>query len=186
MRSAGTEPFPIIYVDGNGTDGEFEPASKSQLKKIQKIWLRESYKQADKYKKEFEDAEKRQKNLEEAKKIVIAEDESLPKAEKVKISECKDYRNKRVSINGWAHRIRRQGKALMFLTLRDGTGFLQCVLLDKLCQTYNAIVLSTESSVKLFGTIIEVPEGKIVSKILIFYFYACALIFRRQVDMNCM
>ncbi|KAF5277418.1 hypothetical protein FQA39_LY06231 [Lamprigera yunnana] len=162
MRSHGIEPFPAIYVDGKQEGVKYEPAAKSQLKKIQKIWVRDQYKQAEKLKKEDEDAEKRLKNMEEAKKNVIEEDKALPAAKPIKILEGKKHRGERVKINGWAHRIRRQGKALMFISLRDGTGFLQCVLTDKLCQTYDALVLSTESSICLYGTLLEVPEGKSV------------------------
>lgn len=40
MRHAGKEPFPVIYVDAKDeAAGPFEPAAKSQLKKIQKIWV---------------------------------------------------------------------------------------------------------------------------------------------------
>ncbi|KAL1492225.1 hypothetical protein ABEB36_012708 [Hypothenemus hampei] len=160
MKSAGKEPFPTIYVDGKEEGVKYEVAAKSQLKKIQKIWVRDQYKQADKTKQEDEDAERRAKNLEEAKKIVIEEDKSLPAAEKMKIWQGKALRGKRVKINGWVHRIRRQGKNLMFITLRDGTGFLQSVLGNQLCQTYNALILQTESSVTLYGVLKEVPEGK--------------------------
>lgn len=159
MLKAGGEPFPVIYVDGN--EGvKFEPATKSQLKKVFKLFVKEQCKSEDKLKKEKDDEEKRNKNLEEAKRIVIKEDKSLPVANRIKIIEGKKHRGQRVTIYGWVHRLRRQGKNLMFITLRDGSGFLQCVLNDLLCQTYNAVVLSTESSVKFFGYIKEIPEGK--------------------------
>lgn len=160
MRAHGSEPFPIIYVDGKEEGIKFEPAAKSQLKKIQKIWVREQYKQSEKLKKDEDDAEKRAKNLDEAKKLIIIEDKTLPLAKQIKIFEGKQHRSIRIKIYGWVHRIRRQGKALMFISLRDGTGFLQCVLTDTLCQTHDALVLSTESSVCLYGTLLEVPEGK--------------------------
>lgn len=125
--------------------------------------VRESYKSAEKNKREEEDAKKREQNLEEAKKIKIEQDPSWPEAKRVKIVEGKPFRDQRVRIYGWVHRLRRQGKGLMFITLRDGTGFLQCVLTDLLCQTYDALLLSTESAVQLFGTLKSVPEGKTVS-----------------------
>lgn len=89
MRQAGKEPFPTIYVDAKEEGKTFEVAAKSQLKKIQKIWVRENYKAADKAKADDETNERRQQNLEEAKKIVIQEDHSLPKAKPVKIFEGK-------------------------------------------------------------------------------------------------
>lgn len=88
IQHIGTESFPTIYVDGK--EGErYELASKSQLKKIQKVWIKETHKQADISKQEEDDAAKRTKNLEEAKKIVITEDNSLPEAKRIKICQGK-------------------------------------------------------------------------------------------------
>ncbi|XP_064474958.1 asparagine--tRNA ligase, cytoplasmic-like isoform X1 [Ornithodoros turicata] len=159
MRLAGSEPFPTMYVDGK--DGEkWVVVSQSQIKKVKKIWVREQYKAADKTKKEAEDVERREKNLEDAKKIVIQLDPSLPAPVQIKIRDAKAHRNERVKVYGWVHHLRRQGKSLIFINLRDGSGFLQCVLNDVLCHTYNALVLSTESTVCIYGTLKEVPEGK--------------------------
>lgn len=87
MRYAVKEPFPEIYVDSKDENQKYELIAKSQLKKVQKIWLRESYKENDAANKEKEDAEKRAKNLEEAKQIIIKEDKSLPEAKKIKINQ---------------------------------------------------------------------------------------------------
>lgn len=160
LRHAGKEPFPVIYVDAKEEGKKYDVVAKSQLKKIAKIWTRENYKAAEKAEAEADLNEKRVQNLEEAKKIIIEEDPSLPKAKKIKIVAGAENRAERVQVYGWVHRLRRQGKGLMFVTLRDGTGFLQCVLNGVLCQTYNAVVLSTESSVSFFGKLVPVPEGK--------------------------
>ena len=78
----------------------------------------------------------------------------------IKINQGGDFRSQRIKVCGWVHRLRRQGKALMFITLRDGTGFLQCVLNGNMCQTYDAIMLTTECTICIYGTLAEVPEGK--------------------------
>ncbi|NXD73650.1 SYNC protein, partial [Eolophus roseicapillus] len=160
LMTAGKEPFPTIYVDSQKENERWAIISKSQMKNGKKLWHREQMKNEAKEKKEAEDLLRREKNLEEAKKVVIKNDPSLPEPKCVKIAALEAYRGQRVKVFGWIHRLRRQGKNLMFVVLRDGTGFLQCVLSDELCQCYNGLVLSTESSVAVYGTLNLLPEGK--------------------------
>lgn len=160
MQAVGCEPFPTFYVDSKKENERWDVISKSQLKNVRKMWIRENMKNETKLEKEAEDQLRREKNLEEAKKIIIKNDPSLPEPKTVKIGLLEQHRDQRVKVFGWVHRLRRQGKNLMFIVLRDGTGFLQCVLSDSLCQCYNGLVLSTESSVAIYGTLKLVPEGK--------------------------
>jgi len=166
MRRHGKEPFPTIYQDPKPDSDaaksgkKYEVVAKSQLKKMTKLWAQEVRKAAEKEKRDAEAAEATRKRAEEAKKIVISEDKSLSPAVKIKINQGKDHREKRIKVFGWVHRLRRQGKAMMFLVIRDGTDYLQCVLSGELCQTYDAIMLTTEATVCLYGVIKVVPEGK--------------------------
>ncbi|XP_074599395.1 asparagine--tRNA ligase [Brevipalpus obovatus] len=78
-----------------------------------------------------------------------------------KIKDCGCLRGKSIAVSGWVHRLRRQGKALIFITLRDGTGYLQCVLAGKqMCQSPELLALQTEASITLYGVLKELPEGK--------------------------
>ena len=166
MRRAGKEPFPTIYQDSKPDSDaakagqKYEVVAKSQLKKMTKLWQQEVRKAEQRAKKEAEDAEAQAKRAEEAKKITIEQDKSLPEAKRIRINQGVNCRDQRIKVFGWVHRLRRQGKALIFITLRDGTGYLQCVLNGQMCQTYDAIMLTTEATVCIYGTLAAVPEGK--------------------------
>ncbi|KAJ6491735.1 hypothetical protein C8R47DRAFT_1214527 [Mycena vitilis] len=142
--------------------GTYEEPTQSALKKAKKTaeGLEKKRKKADELERaENEEKEKRQVVLEQSKKIVLVEDASLPKAVKAKIVHLEPLRSQRVRVFGWVHRLRVQ-KGLIFIVLRDGTGYLQAVLTGTSTQTYEALTLSLESSVELVGTLQTVPEGK--------------------------
>ncbi|KAI0071180.1 asparaginyl-tRNA synthetase [Panus rudis PR-1116 ss-1] len=146
--------------------GIYEEPTQSALKKAKKgaDGLEKKRKKAEELaereaKEKKEERERREKLLEESKKIVLTEDESLPKAKKAKIGNLAPLRSQRIRVSGWVHRLRDQ-KGIIFVVLRDGTGYLQCVLSGKVAQTYDALTLTLESTLELVGTLQELPEGK--------------------------
>lgn len=60
---------------------------------------------------------------------------------------------------GWVHRLRSQ-KDLTFISLRDGTGYLQVILSGDCARTLDALDLVTEATVECVGTLQAVKEGK--------------------------
>lgn len=149
----------------SGPDNEarkdYMPAAKAALKKAANLHaanLKKQAKQAEISAKEAESKAARDAQLEEAKKIVINEDPALPAAANIKIRDSVPSRGKRIKVSGWVHRLRVQ-KQLVFITLRDGTGYLQCILADELTKSYDALTLTVESTVTIYGIIQPVPEG---------------------------
>src|SRR4030066_1742472 len=71
----------------------------------------------------------------------------------VKIHEILDgqYENKCVSVRGWVYR-KREGKGLIFLVVRDSTGFIQCTVKKDSPAWIEAERLTIESSLTLEGT----------------------------------
>jgi len=165
------------------TDGEFsefKPVAKAALKKA----ANHAESQRKKAKKDEElavrsqeEQDRRQKALEEAKLIVITENENLPKPVKIKLDEVDpqkvklgsgerpkevDYTSKncgtRVRVFGRVHRERKQ-KDILFITLRDGYGYMQCVLTGQMAKTYDAVTLTRETSMEIIGELWEVPAG---------------------------
>ncbi|KAJ6589984.1 asparaginyl-tRNA synthetase [Mycena vulgaris] len=150
------------FLTRKDPSGTFEEPTQSSVKKAKKTaeGLEKKRKKAKEIERvENEEREKRDKVLEQSKKIVLVEDVSLPKAQKAKIVHLEPLRSQRIRVFGWVHRLRDQ-KGLIFIVLRDGTGYLQAVLSGTATQTYEALTLSLESSVELVGTLQAVPEGK--------------------------
>ncbi|KAL4957982.1 hypothetical protein BDW69DRAFT_155097 [Aspergillus filifer] len=159
---------------GEGADPaaklEWKPATSSGLKKATKLFEQRKKKAANAQQlaiREKEEADKRRLILEEAKKIVLKEDESLPKPVRIRLdvtdpaiiklgSPESETPGTRVRVLGRIHRLRSQ-KDMIFLTLYDGYGYMQCVLTGELTKTYDAMTLTLETSIALHGEMRAVP-----------------------------
>ncbi|KAL9031998.1 MAG: hypothetical protein Q9196_000011 [Gyalolechia fulgens] len=156
---------------------EWVPATKTALKKAGNLYDQHKRKQAKGDElaiRERQEAERRQQSLEEAKKVQIHQDPNLPKAVKIRLNEkdpsllklrsgkseedvdSSEGRGSRVRVTGRVHRLRAQ-KDVIFLTLQDGYGLLQCVLTGDLTKTYDAMTMTLETSLEVYGEMWEVP-----------------------------
>ncbi|ODV84354.1 hypothetical protein CANARDRAFT_29228 [[Candida] arabinofermentans NRRL YB-2248] len=145
-----------------GVAADYVEISASALKKAKK-GAESLKKKEEKNKKLAEDASAKEAEetakMIEAMKIVIVEDKSLPPANKIKIRSIGDNIDSRVKVQGWIHRLRIQ-KGLAFVVLRDGTGYVQCVLSGDLANAYQTLNLTIETTLSIWGTIKKLPEGK--------------------------
>ncbi|OQE43081.1 hypothetical protein PENCOP_c003G08853 [Penicillium coprophilum] len=149
---------------------EWKPATKSAMKKANNLWEQRKKKAAKEHElaiREKAEADKRQKVLEDAKKIVIKEDASLPKPVRIRLDVTdpaivklrtpeSDEAGTRVRVLGRVHRARAQ-KDVVFLTLTDGYGYLQCVLTGDMVKTYDIMTLTLETSMSIHGEMRAVP-----------------------------
>ena len=142
-----------------------EDKTKFAYTEISPSALKKAKKGAEGLKKKAEKQSKLQAEKESLPKVAdldlttIEEDKSLPEAKKIKLRSIQDSIGTRVQVNGWIHRLRVQ-KGLAFITLRDGTGFLQCVLTGDLAKARQTQELTIESTVLIKGVVSKLPEGK--------------------------
>lgn len=155
---------------------EWNPATKSALKKAANLYEQHKKKASrgdELALREKRELEKRQQILDQAKKIKIELDPSLPEANKMILNEkdpqviklrstsdknvdSGEGKGSRVRVNGRIHRLRSQ-KDVIFVTLQDGYGLLQCVFTGNLIKTYDAMTLTLETSLEIYGEMWEVP-----------------------------
>ncbi|KAJ2781823.1 asparagine--tRNA ligase [Coemansia javaensis] len=148
-------------------DGAYEEITATALKKAKnahELAVKKAKKQAeqaarDRTQIEAQEAATAQK-LEESKQIRLEQDPALAAAKEIRIQDATAHRGARVRVSGWVSRLRTQGRDMMFVVLRDGTGHLQCILSGRLCHTYDALTLEPEAAVALYGVVREVPAGK--------------------------
>lgn len=151
-------PAGVHFVVRKTAEEGFQDAAKTALKKavgVVETADKKARKAADK-------AAAPQAAAERADLVVLVEDAGLPRARAAKIRQTVEAREAgdRVKVCGWVHRLRTQGRKMIFLTLRDGSGFLQCILAGDLCRSVDTARLSVESTIAVYGRLEAVPAGK--------------------------
>jgi asparaginyl-tRNA synthetase len=165
-RASTTGP---VSADGDPAERLlWKDPAKSAIKKAQgalDAHKKKLLKQEQAAGQEKEKEKARLKTLEDAKKIILKEDPSLPKAVKITIGQKNvelgegDVKGTRVKVSGRIHRLREQKQAT-FITLIDGYGHLQCILQGELTKTYDALTFAQGTSLTLFGEMRKVPTGQ--------------------------
>jgi asparaginyl-tRNA synthetase len=94
----------------------------------------------------------------------LTEDASLPSATRLELRDlavkADEFVGKRVRVFGWTHFVRDARKDLIFVVLRDGTGFVQCVISGKkLCVPNLTSKLLRECSLEIVGVPAKLPQG---------------------------
>lgn len=148
---------PSEMVDADG-----KPLSKAQIKKLKKAKEAAAKKAIRAAELAAQKAAAEAKKLEDSKSIVVVEDASLPAAKRILIKDVADHVGQRVRIFGWAQFVRQQG-SMIFIDLRDGTGFpalLQVILTGNLAKCYDALTLHREAAVCVVGNVVSDDRAK--------------------------
>ncbi|KAI1822721.1 hypothetical protein F4861DRAFT_513278 [Xylaria intraflava] len=150
----------------------WKPVAKSALKKAVNYYEQQKKKIAREQElaaKRKQEEDERNAVLLKAKEIVLEEDANLPTPIKIRLDEVGDNiklrdmddptsKGTRVHVVGRVHRERKQ-KDVLFITLRDGYGYMQVVVSGKLAKTYQALTLTRETSMEVYGEMRRVPAG---------------------------
>jgi asparaginyl-tRNA synthetase len=98
---------------------------------------------------------------------LVKKGENMP--DHVLVKHVPKFLNQPVILKGWVYNIRKSGK-IWFLILRDGTQFIQCVVLkadvsEEVFEMKNT--LTQESSVTVYGTVQEAPKQELGYELLV-------------------
>lgn len=145
----GVKDLTVSEETGSGAaSGEL---SKSAAKKAAKLAALEEKKKAAEEKKAAERAEIEARKKADAASVVVQDDLSIA-SRRIRLMDASQHVGERVQLFGWVHRLRSQGK-LIFVILRDGTGYAQVVLTGDLARCLDAVNLHLEASIEVKGVL---------------------------------